>query len=154
MPPGHAVGAGENAGDGAHDRYELGDDDDGAAVLEEQILTELNAPFGDADIGPEPQQQPIAELRADQVADHTADQRRHEGDDDDRDDVEFVRAPGDDRANDERGFAWQRNANAFEADKACDNEQSINMDEMGDVMHRVGTRTALTYTYFYAMRTP
>src|ERR1700685_264673 len=42
LRPGHAIGAGHDAGDGAQDRDELGDDDDLAAVAQEQILAELD----------------------------------------------------------------------------------------------------------------
>ena len=82
------------------------------------------------------------------VADHAADQRRRAAVGDHFDDVEFVRSSRNNRADDQRRLAGQRNAHALQADEASDDEQAISVDEMGDRMHRLGTRRAITYTEF------
>src|SRR5579883_1247251 len=45
MPPRHAIGPGQNASDAAQHRYEAGDEDDLAAMAQEQIFAELDAAF-------------------------------------------------------------------------------------------------------------
>src|SRR5579863_377433 len=76
LPPRHAVGSGEDAGEAAQQRNEAGDENDLAAIAQEQIFAELDPAFGNSDIRTIPQQQPIAVFAADDVADHLPDDRR------------------------------------------------------------------------------
>ena len=117
------------------DRNELGNDDDLPPCSQEQILAELDARFGDPDIGAVTQEQPIAEFCADHVADHAAEKRGRRRRHHHFDDVKLVRPSGNDRADDQRRLARQRKSNAFQTDKAGDDEQAVSMDEMGDGMH-------------------
>src|SRR5580704_17724695 len=71
--PRHAIGAGHDTGDRAQDRDELSDDDDLAAVAQEQILAEFYPRLIDPDVAAVAQQQPIAEVAADQIAEGAAD---------------------------------------------------------------------------------
>ena len=89
LPPRHAVRSGQNAGDAAQHRDEAGNEDDLAAVAQEQVFAELDSAFGDPHIGAVAQQQPIAEFAADHVADHLPDQSRSRCRQHDVDDVEM-----------------------------------------------------------------
>src|SRR5580704_13665897 len=135
LRPRHAIGAGHDAGDGAQDRDELGDDDDLAAVTQEQILAEFYPRFVDPNIAAVAQQQPIAEIAADQIADAATDDRGDRRRHDHRHDVELVLGAGNDRGDDQGGLARHRKTDAFQADCAGDHEQAVGMNEMGYGWH-------------------
>jgi hypothetical protein len=123
-------------------------------MFEEQILAKLDARLRNPHVGAVAQQQPIAELRADQIAEHAPDQRSHRRGQDHRDDVELVCLAGDHRTDDQSRFARQRKADAFKTDEGSNHEQTVGVDEMDDAMHRLCTRPKFTYTGFPAKRTP
>src|SRR5580704_13621958 len=156
LRPRHAIGAGHDAGDRAQNRNELGDDDDLAAVAQEQILAELDPRFVDPDIAAVAQQQPIAEITADQIADAAADDRGDRRRQDHRDDAELVLGAGNDRGDDQGGLARHRKTDAFQADGAGDHEQAVGVNKMGYGWHEgcVFTRATLTYTHSPGKRTP
>src|SRR6202050_92486 len=70
VPPRHAIGSGKDAGDRADARKELGTDTDNRPMFQEQVLAELDAWFGDPNVGAVTQEQPITEFCADQVAEY------------------------------------------------------------------------------------
>ena len=53
----------------------------------------------------------------------------------DLNDIQFMLRARDHRRDDQRGFAWQRNADTFGTDNTCDHQESVSMDEMGNRWH-------------------
>ena len=133
---------------------ELGNDHDHRPMPQEQILAELDARFGDPNVGAVTQQQPITEFRADHVAEHAAEKRGGRRRHDNFDDVKLVRPAGNNRADDQRRLAGQRKPDAFQTDEARDDEQAVRVDEMGDGVHKSRIRIPSLYTGFYGKRTP
>ena len=126
---------GKDPGDRAQDRYELSDEDDLAAMPQEQILTELDPAFGDPQIPAIVQQQPIAESTTDNIADHATDDRRARRRQNYRGDVEIVLGSSNDRSDDERRLSRERNADVFQADETSDDKQAVDVNEVRDGWH-------------------
>ena len=135
MGPGHAIGSGKDASDGAQNWYELSDENDLAAMPQEQILTELDAAFGDPQIAAIAQQQPIAEFTTYDIADHATDDRRARCSQDHRGDVEIVLGSSNNRSDDERRLPRERNTDVFQADDTGNYKQAVGVNEVGHGWH-------------------
>jgi hypothetical protein len=113
----------------------LGDENDLAAVTQEQILTEFDPALRHAYVIAVAQQQPIAVFAADHVADHSPDDGRCPGRDDDRDDVQIMLGAGIDGSGEQRRLPRQRKADAFQADDRADRDQAIGVDKILQKVH-------------------
>jgi hypothetical protein len=94
----------------------LRENDDLAAVPQEQILTEFDPAFGYPQIAAITEQKPIAKFTTDDIPNHAADDRRTSCSQDHRDNVEIVLGSSNDRRGNEHGLAGERKPDAFEPD--------------------------------------
>src|SRR6516162_10432577 len=116
IAPWHNVGACKESSKGPQHRYELGHENDFAAMSQKQILSEFDPTFGKPHIFAVLQHEPIAEFTSHHVADHAANDCGACCHDDDRADVEIVLGPRINRRSEKCGLARHRKANAFESD--------------------------------------
>src|SRR5260221_3131507 len=132
--PIHLIDAGEQRGEGTEHGNEPPKEDDLAAMLVEQVHAELHLGLVEMEVAAITQQQLVAELAADPVAnivpEHGAGRRGryHQGD------VEVMRSSRIDRRGQQHRLAGNRNADAFDADEQHDGPITVGRYELVELV--------------------
>ena len=133
------IDAGEKRRESAQHRDEAAEEDDLAAVPEEQILADLQSPLVEPHIVAEPVDERKAELSPDPIAAIVAEDRPGRRGADDAVEVELPLA-GQDRRRDQHRFARHRNAGALQADDDENCEIAVGCEIPVQVMHKIHVR--------------
>ena len=114
--PRHAIDAGEERGEHPEKGDEAAEEHDLAAMLHEEILADLDARLGQADVVPIANEHGKADLPPDPIADIVADDGAGRSRGDDLGNIEAAGLAGINGCGNKYRLAWQRHAHAFQAD--------------------------------------
>jgi hypothetical protein len=98
--PGHPVGSGEKCRQDTCDRNEAAEEDNLAAVAQEEVLAKLDPPVRKANVTTVSQKEPVAELATEPIAGIVPNDCTGRGSSDHSADVEVVMAAGTERSED------------------------------------------------------
>ena len=131
-----AIDAGEERREGAQHRDEAAEKHDLPAVLEEEILPDLEPPLVQANVVSVAVDERKAEFAADPIAAIVAEDRARRRRRDHPIDVQRSMG-GEDRGGDQNGLAGHRNPGALHRDDQEDREIAVGRDEMLQMRHKL-----------------